>query len=216
MSKLKWTIINILLNFYFPYQKLHHFCISFKKNKNTTKIFCIGSPRTGTTSLTKALKILGYNSVRIYDWSSFFNKGEDFYINKVKKSSYETFADWPFGDDDLYKKIDKKIPNSLFILTVRDKKSLKKSWLSHFKYSLMEEQIFNEIDFLIDKIQNRDENIISYFKNNKSKLLVLNLFEGDSWEKLCNFLGKIIPDHPFPHKNIGSYHKKGFLQNKNK
>jgi len=35
----------------------------------------------------------------------------------------------------------------------------------------------------------------------KDKLLVLNVRDG--WEPLCKFLGKDVPDVPFPHKNVG-------------
>ena len=41
----------------------------------------------------------------------------------------------------------------------------------------------------------------SYFaqKVPKDKLLVYNVSDG--WEPLCQFLGKDVPDCPFPHKN---------------
>ena len=35
----------------------------------------------------------------------------------------------------------------------------------------------------------------------KDKLLVYNVKDG--WETLCRFLGKDIPDQPFPHRNSG-------------
>ena len=44
-------------------------------------------------------------------------------------------------------------------------------------------------------------NIKLFFQNApKEKLLVYHVSEG--WEPLCKFLGKEIPDKPFPHKNI--------------
>ena len=42
--------------------------------------------------------------------------------------------------------------------------------------------------------------IESYFRD-KSNLLVMNIFEGDGWEKLCEFLDKPIPNIEFPHEH---------------
>jgi hypothetical protein len=64
------------------------------------------------------------------------------------------------------------------------------------------------IDNLPEKlkyIRERNEEIIHYFENRKSKLLVMDITKGDGWDKLCNFLNKSIPNKPFPHKNIGKY-----------
>jgi hypothetical protein len=33
------------------------------------------------------------------------------------------------------------------------------------------------------------------------RLLVMNIIEGDGWDKLCPFLGTKIPSLPFPHEN---------------
>jgi hypothetical protein len=36
-----------------------------------------------------------------------------------------------------------------------------------------------------------------------NQLLVMNISDGDGWEKLCPFLGVATPIHPFPHENKG-------------
>lgn len=56
-------------------------------------------------------------------------------------------------------------------------------------------------------IEKRNNEMIQYFGNKKSQLLVMNIINGDGWNKLCFFLNKPIPNKPFPHKNIGSYKK---------
>lgn len=43
------------------------------------------------------------------------------------------------------------------------------------------------------------KNVCEYFKNRPKDLLIMNIFEGDGWEKLCPFLDKPVPDVPFPH-----------------
>jgi len=127
---------------------------------------------------------------------------------KIEKSNFEAFIDWPFGNNDLYKKIDKFIPKSKFILTIRERDSHKKSLINHFKNSPRGDIILEKIDSNMKNIDKRNKEIQEYFKNNKSKLLVVYIIEGDGWEKLCKFLGKTIPNRPFPHKNIGKYRKK--------
>ena len=192
MRKITWRIYFKSFYFQFILQKVHHFFISLKKNKNEFKIFCIGSSKTGTNSITKALKILGYRSVSFFEWLTIDKKGEDAYLKKIKKSSYDAYADWPFGDDDLYKKINITIPKSKFILTIREKESLKKSWVNYFKNSPTAKKKLENISDKMEEIEMRNKEIIDYFRDNKSKLLVMNIIEGDGWEKLSKFLEKTI------------------------
>jgi len=44
------------------------------------------------------------------------------------------------------------------------------------------------------------EHVEQYFKNRADDLLVMNIFDGDGWDVLYPFLGKPIPDVPFPCK----------------
>lgn len=208
MRKITWKIY--LKSFYFIliFQRIHHFFISLKKNPNETKIFCIGSSKTGTNSIIKGLKILGYRSFSFYEWPTIVKKGEDAYLEKIKKSSYDAFADWPFGDGDFYKKIDKTIPKSKFILTIRNRESLQKSWTNYFKNSPRAKKRLENISEKMDEIEKRNKEIINYFKDDKSKLLLIKITEGEGWDKLCKFLDKPIPNMPFPHKNVGKYKKK--------
>jgi len=200
-----------LLYFYFPLQRLHHFFISkfFKNSK--IKIFCIGSPKTGTTSIHKALKILGYKSVRFLDIPTYYKKGWNIYLKKVINSNYDAFVDWPFSKNDYYKQINELIPNSKYILTIRDKKAHMKSWINFYKNSPVADRMISNMSLRMEKIEKRNKEIIRYFKEDKSKLLVMNLAEGDGWEKLCIFLEKNVPNHPFPHKNKGIYINKYYL-----
>ena len=86
------------------------------------KVFCIGFNKTGTTSLTKALKKHRYKVApqregeKLYkDWAN-----NDF-TNIIKLSEkYEAFQDRPFSMPDTYKHLDKHFHNAKFILTVRD------------------------------------------------------------------------------------------------
>lgn len=178
--------------------------------KNKTKIFCIGFHKTGTTSLTEALKILGYkvtgpNGV----WDPNISRNVYSITNKLIKK-YDAFQDnpWPI----IYKELDKKYPNSKFILTIRDPEDWIKSQVKHFGYedSPMRKWIYgvghpkgNEKIYL-NRYKNHNQEVIDYFKNRPEDFLILDFSKGDGWEKLCSFLNKDIPNIPFPHTNKAS------------
>ena len=44
-----------------------------------------------------------------------------------------------------------------------------------------------------------ERNVREYFAGRPEDLLVMNVTAGDGWELLCPFLGKPVPDFPFPH-----------------
>jgi hypothetical protein len=47
-------------------------------------------------------------------------------------------------------------------------------------------------------VETHQRNVLWYFQDRPSDLLMFDLCGGDGWEKLCSFLGKPIPDQPFP------------------
>jgi len=168
-------------------------------------IFCIGFSKTGTTSLDKALYILGYQPIH---WPHAHIKPRKGWIEYIKKSPYDAFSDAPIYFSGFFKELDKEFPNSKFILTVRDPKSLVKSWDNYFSNAPWSINSKEEKDNLIKEYNDHKEDVLKYFKDKHSQLLVFNLFGGDQWEKLCNFLDKPIPEVPFPHKRKANYKKK--------
>jgi len=176
------------------------------------KVFGIGFHKTGTKSLGRALGILGYsvcgwprhdllNSVKIKKHKTIF---------KVV-NSYDAFQDnpWPL----IYKTLDKKFPDSKFILTVRDEEKWIKSivnylgndstdmrkWIYGIGYPLCNEELYLSVykKHILD--------VKEYFKNRPNDLLIMDLTAGEGWEKICQFLGKQIPEKVFPHANKGEY-----------
>ena len=136
MSSVKWRIINFLVRYLLTWsQQLKNCFFFFSKDKNNPKIFCIGNPKTGTSSLSEALRILGYKCISIPFFSIWRKKSEEQYIKKLKDCNYDAFIDYPIGHENLYKKIAEIIPNSKFILTLREKKSFTKSFLNFYKGS---------------------------------------------------------------------------------
>lgn len=90
--------------------------------RRTQKVFCVGSNKTGTTSVERALKDLGYvvgvqrkAELLIGDWVR-----RDFSRILRLCRSAEAFQDIPFSLPFTYQALDAQFPGSKFILTVRD------------------------------------------------------------------------------------------------
>lgn len=165
--------------------------------KNKDKVFGIGLSRTGTKSLVKAFKILGYKAIH-------YPKN----LNAVK--NYDAAADISVAHS--FKELDKKYPDAKFVLTVREKDPWIKSMRAHrILYPLhtrskirleWRKKVWGAVqlnDNLIKRVCARHvREVKRYFKNKEDKLLVINISGGDGWEKLCPFLNKPIPKRKFP------------------
>jgi hypothetical protein len=165
------------------------------------KVFCIGLGRTATSSLTSALIHLGYRTWHcpiLYDTKNFHN-----YVNQ-----FDALTELPFCCSYTYKDLHEAYPDALFILTVRDSRKWLKSTEKYKKlvnnmavyspgYEMFCEN-FNNYDFSIESFNLYNQQVINYFRYTKSRLLTLNIPNGDGWAKLCNFLGEDIPNKPFP------------------
>lgn len=185
------------------------------------KIFCIGANKTGTTSLTNALQTLGFSvcpeSIMFYPDSKYF------YDQKMGKfdslfelvHNFDSFEDRPWNHGDFYKELDKKFPNSKFILTIRDTEN----WIESYRrwnqkinlrdmwfYQLVSQVCYGVDDFLLneelmrDKYNERNNEIINYFEDT-NQLLIINFEENQGWKSLCEFLDKPVPKYSFPHLN---------------
>ncbi len=195
-----WLVKTYFFLFYY-YQYIHEFFIPLFKNKSDYKIFCVGYWKTGTNSIWKALTILGYRSGKLIRLAKEPKQG---WVEYVKKSNYDAFTDDPMIF--IYKELDKALPNSKFILTVRDEQSFTKSYINYFKDTPVEKSP-KEVDELLNIYKKHNQEVKNYFKDKQNKLLIINVTAGEGWEKLCPFLNKPIPNKPFPHKNKGRYKK---------
>lgn len=185
------------------------------------KVFCIGLNKTGTSSIHKALELLGYKSVHHIE-----RGGES--IKDIIKSNYDNglnilnsieyydaFSDWSHPSTNiLFKEFDKQYPNSKFILNTRDIDSWMNSRMKHLKRTpnLKKKQRENPNNkwLKMDKTLWREEfeehhnNVRNYFKERPQDLLEFDVTKGDSWKKLCLFLNKEIPAIDFPRTNRAS------------
>jgi len=177
------------------------------------KIFGIGLSKTGTTSLAHALEILGYKT-RDYPGLVHYVPGDLSSIDGSLLDAYDALTDTPIPS--FYRELDAKYPDAKFILTVRDAEGWLKSCKKQFTQKLADKQneahnrlfmdlygctVYDEEKFragydrFVDGVQ-------AYFKGRPDKLLILNVTTGDGWESLCPFLGKAVPDIPFPKANV--------------
>jgi len=134
--------------------------------------------------------------------------------------NYDCFKDRPFNTNKLYKILDKHVPDSKFILTVRNTEEWWDSvsrWLTnrngrsfdsdtdkllrieiykrHFETTEFTKESF------VKYYEEYNNEVREYFKGNPN-FLEMNICDGDSWELLCPFLGKEIPNKPFPMANV--------------
>lgn len=182
------------------------------QTSSTNKIFGIGLSKTATTSLVRALRLLGYETK---DFPSLrYIPGFAFYIKPHQLEQYEAFTDAaviPF-----YKKLDRQFPNSKFIYTIRDRES----WLkSCEKYPRFQRPIYNlplkviklrrtlykTVKFDEQKFtaayEKHHQDVLDYFANRPDDLLILDICGGEQWQPLCAFLNQPIPEQAFPFAN---------------
>jgi hypothetical protein len=178
------------------------------------KVFGIGLQRTGTTSMTSALNVLGFNSYHFP--AQLWDDVDDPVLNE-----YDAFFDNPIPL--LYQELDRKCPGSKFILTVRDENAWQESCHRLFakhreEWELDSNKYIKEMHIASYGIDHFDEEafrkayrehvneVKSYFRDRPEDLLIFDIASDDQWEELCPFLNKEVPDQPFPHK-----HKSGII-----
>jgi len=191
-------------------------------NKPTrSKIFGLGLSRTGTRSLTSALQILGYDT-------SHYPIDEDTYT-ELSNGQYDlTLLKYHDGLTDIttvpfYQQLDKHYPGSKFILTVRDRegwlRSCRNHWFNRPAFKATEDpddevhmlmrqflrsSVFGCYNFVPERFtwvyERHVREVMSYFKDRPDDLLIIDVCNGEGFEKLAPFLGREIPTEPFPHK----------------
>lgn len=163
------------------------------------KIFGIGLAKTGTTSLNDAFAILGIASIGCPASIAAINR-------------FDAATDGIVADR--FEELDRTFPNSKFIYTVRDPQSWIDSYTRYHgrKQSPMpgHETMRNRLygtsgvdkQTLLDAYQRHEQRVREYFRDRPQDLLELNICGGQAnWETLCTFLGKPVPEVPFPASN---------------
>jgi len=189
--------------------------LSFKTMSTTKphKVFCIGFMKTGTTTLNRALSMLGYRvSHNSWKWLKLIVKN-DWPGIQQKMDSWDAVEDNPIPL--IYKELDALYPRSKFILTEREPEK----WYNSVSYhvgdlsSPMHEWLFgrgkglprNDKKHTLNVFVKHRENVIEYFKDRPDDLLIIDVTKIENWDVLCAFLGEEIPEAAFPHANRTAY-----------
>jgi hypothetical protein len=189
------------------------------------KVFGIGLPKTGTTSLQKALAILGFKTLhspmKFREQQRNGNHSLKNGKGKRRWGAIVNFGEWTFPQ------LDEEFPNAKFILTVRDFDRWLISCRTHFRktrsvWSKTRTEIFGSPKFDQNKFEEtyhrHQKEVVEYFTNKypdnlDEKLLIINICGEDDevvWEKLCDFLGKPKPEKSFPIRNTSKKSKRKY------
>lgn len=197
------------------------FTCQWKRNfGEKDKVFGIGVHKTGTTTLGQALSILGYYH---FGWT-----GDDrgtsvdlmhaWKVNNMTPleritKEYDCFEDmpWPF----VYEHFAAMYPSAKFVLTLRkDVDAWYHSLQEHIRLigkkiaeQLVygEHDVFDEPEYFKARYTDHNAGVRKFFASHPERLLEICWECGDSWSKLCDFLGEPIPDDEFPHSNHNNY-----------
>jgi hypothetical protein len=177
------------------------------------KVFCIGFHKTGTTTFGQAMSQLGYTVCGTQLHLAALLRRSNYDEALALAANHDAFRDnpWPM----LYQLCDEHFPGSKFVLTTRSPDGWIKSVTTHFGTSDTEMRqwiygvghpVGHENTYL-RRYKSHNESVREYFHGRSSQFAELSWEKGDGWDKLCDFVGKVIPNRPFPHGNIGAGRK---------
>jgi len=182
----------------------------------TDKVFCIGFQKTGTSSIGKALRILGY---KVHGGFRFNLPGKVQIANPVTleklaelalpiAKDYTAFQDNPWCL--LFRELDKAYPDSKFILTRREPEAWMTSVARHFQGISSPTMDFiygagmcpdKDREHFLSVYDDHNQAVIEYFEHRPNDLLIFDLETAD-WAPLCEFLEKRRPVlQAYPHRN---------------
>ncbi len=178
------------------------------------KVFGIGLSRTGTTSLTEALRALGYRAVHFPLAIVREDEGR-LTLDARAAARFDALTDTPAAL--LFRELDAAFPGSKFILTTRrteawlaSMRRLRASYaflrfipkVAQLTEALYGPRTYDDEQTLRARFARHRAQVEAYFsKRMERDVLVLDFESGDGWRELCAFLGREVPHAPFPHAN---------------
>lgn len=184
-----------------------------------TRIFGIGLHKTATTSLHKALQLLGLDS---FHWGA--GDAPLIWYEMLALGVSKTVEQWYALSDLpiplLYEDLDRAYPGSKFILSVRNEvdwiRSVSRLWdhrynptrrlwdvypFSHqIHTALYGRKDFDAVVFL-QRYRRHNAQVKEYFKDRPEDLLILDIDTNPGWGALCRFLKLPVPYIPYPRSN---------------
>jgi hypothetical protein len=183
-----------------------------------TRIFGIGMHKTGTTSLQKALQILGFSCAH---WPSprwARNVWNEVTRHGTSLTLERTYAACDLPIAVLYRQLDKAYPGSKFILTVRSEVdwllSVRDHWgpkrnpwrmtwdndcFTHQMHQILYGRKGFHLDTFLRRYRQHNADVQQYFKG-RDNLFVMSMDTPD-WQGLCSFLNVPIPQEKYPRLN---------------
>lgn len=160
-------------------------------------VFGIGFHKTGTSTLHRALEILGWKSLH-YAHRTTNAIEEDRQLKRPLLSGliaegYDAFSDYP-----IYRhvaELDETYPDARFVYTTRPFEDWWHSQLFH-PFSTINWELRKDV--LFARWRKHEQEIRERFATRPHKLLEFRICEGDAWDKLCDFLDVPLPAHPWP------------------
>lgn len=164
-------------------------------------IFGVGLNKTGTTSIAKALKILGIST----------RHGAPENAASLKSGCWpddvDAFLDGPIHVHQF--ELAEQFPEALFIQTVRPMDD----WINSRIVHVLHNRLRNDGDpwLEIDTVAWRQEyeewekNAKLFREQNPGRVLYWALDQDANWNSLCRFLKLSVPDEEFPHRNRGHW-----------
>lgn len=176
-------------------------------------VFCIGWSKTGTTSLTEALRMLGLFPWHATPWViGLKNRTEELPLPSIDFTDiadYTAVSDLPVAA--LFKELDEAFPSSLFVLTTRSIKEWSKSMSAQCQSEIEQYGAVLSVwrwagtatldsTMLENRYIRHQNEVLEYFGDRKD-LLVIDITRGNPWPALCGFLKIPEPALPFPYLN---------------
>jgi hypothetical protein len=179
--------------------------------RDRRKVFGIGLNKTGTSTLHRALELLGYRSLHFGGWET---NGHILRAIDERKPMLSYLDPEPDAISDVvfvtyyFYLADAQYPEAKFILTLRDIDEWLDSRRRHVERNqrMKEAGEYNGWFLKVDLDQwaheyHRHEAVVrTYFADRPQDLLAFRPTE-DGWEPLCHFLGHPVPEVPFPWEN---------------
>lgn len=177
------------------------------------KVFGIGFQKTGTSSLGRALELLGY---RVGGYWDFRDLAQDTGLTMerlveramVLSTQYDALKDTPWPV--MFREMDRAYPGSKFIHIVRDTDSwLKSASLDFGKHPNALHRVIYGCDCPVgnervwtDRYERHNAEVREYFRGRESDFVSLHMNQGEvGWDPVCRLLGLSVPDVAWPHVN---------------